>query len=252
MGVAPRPRLHKDLIMTLLSAVLSSAKVLAHGAGRRYIQTLCRAEAKNQKVGRLNERGVEYEFVFRFVAQCRPRSVLDVGTGATALPSLLRTCGPTVRAIDNVSDYWPNGMLNRHYHVEDEDICQGAVGTYDMITCVSVLEHIRDPTSAIRSMLKALNTGGSLIVTFPYSELRYIPNVYDLPNSAYGKGEPYVCQSYSREDLKRWFASCQITDQEYWKFWDGEFWTCGKMLPFPIQSSVNEPHQLTCLRAVRS
>lgn len=65
---------------------------------------------------------MEYGFVFRSVAATCPKSVLDVGTGQTALPSLLRTCGPVVTATDNIKGYWPKGMTNWHYHVIQDDI----------------------------------------------------------------------------------------------------------------------------------
>ena len=37
-------------------------------------------------------------------------------------PVLLRTCGFIVTAIDNVHDYWPQGMVHRHWAVHHQDI----------------------------------------------------------------------------------------------------------------------------------
>jgi trans-aconitate methyltransferase len=118
-----------------------------------------------------------------------PETVLDVGTGTNALPSLIRTCGPVVTAIDNVTDYWPDGMVNRHFHVRDEDATRKISGKYDLVTCVSVLQHIQAHDDAIRRMLEALKPGAHLALTFPYNERRYIDNVYQLPGAGYGQDQ---------------------------------------------------------------
>ena len=79
-------------------------------------------EYKRQTFIGLSERPVEYSFVFKCIGMLCPTRVLDVGTGTTALPHLIRNCGPLVTAIDNINDYWPSGMSNRHYYVLDKDI----------------------------------------------------------------------------------------------------------------------------------
>lgn len=80
-----------------------------------YPRWVCEREFKRQELGRLNERPIEYGFVFNRMAELYPKRILDVGTGTTAVPSVMRTCGPIVTASDNVRDYWPHGMFNRHY-----------------------------------------------------------------------------------------------------------------------------------------
>jgi len=77
-----------------------------------YPAWLCRREYSSQKFTRFNERPVELSFVFRKIGEIYPRTVLDVGTGTTALPHLMRSCGCLVSAVDNVNDYWPTGMVN--------------------------------------------------------------------------------------------------------------------------------------------
>ena len=171
----------------------------------RYAEWVCREEYEAQRFTRFNERPVEFEFVFRKLAHLYPRHILDIGTGTTALPHLLSNCGFLVTAIDNVKDYWPEGMTNRHYHVIDDDITQTRLNTtYECIICLSVIEHIVKPDDAIRNMFKLLTPNGHMILTFPYSEQRYVQNVYELPGSSYGQRAPYMCQSYSRVDLNRW------------------------------------------------
>ena len=82
--------------------------------------------------------------------------------------------------IDNVKDYWPSGMSNRHYYILDRDIASSKRleldGKFDLITCVSVLEHIIDHKMALQNMFGLLNEGGHLIITCPYTENNYTEN----------------------------------------------------------------------------
>jgi len=47
-----------------------------------------------------NERTIEYAYVFDAINKHAPRTFLDVGTGKTALPALVKACGIEVFAID--------------------------------------------------------------------------------------------------------------------------------------------------------
>ncbi len=215
-----------------------------------YVAWICKREFDAQSVRRFNERAVEYAYVFSELSRACPRTVLDVGTGATSLPHLMRCCGPMVTAIDNILDYWPDGMINRHYHIIHDDIRRPCLeGTFDFMTCISVLEHIPEASTAVANMLRLLNPGGILVLTFPYTESEYVENVYDLPASSYGQDLPYVCQSFSRLQLEQWFgtAGARIERQEYWQFWTGRYWAVGEKVMPPRRVSRDERHQHTCL-----
>lgn len=216
----------------------------------RYPKRICRKEFESQTFTRFNERPIEFSFVFRKIGEIYPRTILDVGTGTTALPHLMRNCGYVVTASDNVQDYWPSGMLNRHYHIIDDDITETRLsGPFDLITCISVLEHIEKPDFAFRNMFSLLKPDGHLILTFPYKEKDYVRNVYELPGSSYGKGAPYITQSFSRSKVERWLRENRgtIIDQEYWQFWEGDYWTVGKQLIPPRRVTADDKHQLTCI-----
>lgn len=211
---------------------------------------VCKREFEQQSFYRFNERPVEYAFVFRQLVRIYPRKVLDVGTGTTALPHLMRNCGCLVTAVDNIKDYWPSGMANRHYHVINDDITDSRLhDKFDLITCISVLEHIETPEAAIRNMLNLLNPNGYLILTFPYTENKYTKNVYKLHGSSYGQNAPYITQSYSRNELSKWLKDNDgvIIEQEYWQFWDGDFWTIGNQIIPPLKVSVEDKHQISCV-----
>jgi 2-polyprenyl-3-methyl-5-hydroxy-6-metoxy-1,4-benzoquinol methylase len=215
-----------------------------------YPKWICRREFESQAFTRFNERPIEFSFVFRNLGAIYPRTILDVGSGTTALPHLMRTCGFLVTAMDNVHDYWPSGMVNRHYHVIDDDITAPRLAaTFDLITCISVLEHVEKPDDAVRSMFSLLNPGGHLILTCPYTERSYVRNVYELAGSSYGQGAPYITQSYSRRELQRWLKenSGTIVSQEYWQFWEGDHWTVGRQVLPPRIVTSDDKHQLTCV-----
>src|SRR5690606_8393213 len=161
-----------------------------------------------------------------------------------------RNCGGLVTAKDNVRDYWPSGMVNRHYYIVDDDIRDTRLsGKFDLITCISVLEHIQESDRAVRNMVALLEPHGHLILTFPYNETNYVRNVYELPGSSYGQGVPYITQSYSRRELERWTREngAEIVEQEYWQFWDGDHWTVGEQVIPPKRVGPTDKHQLTCI-----
>ena len=219
--------------------------------GNIYVWQLCRREYECQAFQGFNERPVELRFVFDQLAKLCPAKVLDVGTGLTALPSLLRTCGCIVTAIDNIHDYWPDGMVNRHFHVIHDDITQTRLteNQFDFVTCISVLEHIPNHDAAVRSMFSLLKPGGHLVLTFPYNECKYVDNVYKLPGSV-GEGKfPFVTQVYSRQQIDKWLTenSAKLVAQEYWRFFTGEFWTLGQPLCPPVEVTSTDGHHITCL-----
>ncbi len=225
-------------------------KSAVHWAGRRYIRTICASEAEGQKFSVHNECPIEYRFALQCLADGKPTSVLDVGTGTTAWPPLMRHCGYIVTAIDNVRDYWPKGMVNRHWTVLDVDI--QAPGTFaqrefDAVTCISVREHIEDHEQAVRNMAKLLKTGGSLILTTPYSQFNPYPNVYRHPDALYGTNAPYICRSSSAAEMERW-VGCGLTleRRELWRLFTGPVWATGARCKWERVDREDQPHQLGC------
>ncbi len=228
-------------------------KILIHYIGTYYLRVTCAKEYKKQKYTGYNERPVEFAFLFQKISEYWPRTILDVGTGKTALPHLMRNCGFLVTAVDNVKDYWPVGMVNHHYHVIDDDITHSKIsGSFDVITCISVLEHIEEHKKAMLSMYRLLNPGGHLILTCPFSERQYVPDVYKLLESSAGV-MPFSTQSFSRKEVDGWLADSpfELVEQEYWKFFDGDFWTCGSRLEKPLKVSKESCHQLSCMVLMR-
>ena len=67
-------------------------------AGKQYCTRTNRWWYESQRFRMINERPIEYAFMFRAIRNLMPKTVLDVGTGDTALPSLIRACCPMVTA----------------------------------------------------------------------------------------------------------------------------------------------------------
>jgi 2-polyprenyl-3-methyl-5-hydroxy-6-metoxy-1,4-benzoquinol methylase len=225
-------------------------KVAVHRAGQWYIRKICLNELRHQVFSVHNERSIEYRFALQALGENRPRTVLDVGTGTTAWPRLLRNCGYVVTAIDNVRDYWPEGMVNRHWAVLDVDIANpdGRLPEkYDAITCISVLEHIEDHTRAVWNMGALLKTGGLLILTTPFSHDNPHPNVYTHADALYGKDFPYICRSSSVAELHQWLAcDLKLERRELWRLFTGPVWATGERCEWEQAETEREPHQLAC------
>jgi len=235
-------------------SIKASVKAYAKRIGLLYPRFRCKREYDSQRFRAINERPIEYSFVFSQLTLLWPKTVLDVGTGTTALPHLMRNCGFLVTAVDNVRDYWPNGMVNRHYHVIDDDITDTRLHqTFDVITCVSVLEHIKEHRAAVKSMFSLLNPGGHLLMTFPYNERQYVRNVYELPDSSVDTELPFTTQAFSRNEVDAWLrdTDMRIQEQHYWQFFSGEYWTCGSRICPPVPVDRDSRHQLCCLSFVK-
>jgi SAM-dependent methyltransferase len=239
----------------MASSVLAPIKGLVHALGRKYIDAVVRSEADAQTFKHYNERPVEFSFALRAIAERRPKTVCDVGTGDTAFPHLLRNCGCVVTAIDNVRDYWDAGMVNRHWPVQDVDITNlNGFGTrrFDAVTCISVLEHIKDHQVAVANMASILNPGGLLIVTTPFSRDNPHENVYTRSDSSYrNDGLVYPCRSSSQRELDGWLSlGLKLEKAEYWRMWSGPVWTSGERVDWK-QTRADESHQLGCFAFVK-
>lgn len=193
---------------------------------------------------RRNERIIEYSFAMRSICQVAPLTVLDVGTGQTALPAVIANCGIRVLAIDR------DMVQNRHYMVGQLDITQGKIDMkFDLVSCISVLEHVSDPDAAVSNMAQMLNPGGHLCLTFPYNEDRYIENVYKLPGAGYGQKANFPCHIFCWENVSKWTRNnhLRLIEQERWKCFTGEYWTFGERIFPPILAEFGDPHHLACL-----
>lgn len=210
----------------------------------------------------LNERSVEYAYVFSRLAARGTGSLLDVGPGKSAFPMLADLAGWRVVAVDNIVDFWRRGPLgvrwglfNEHFLVKDADLTKSPPPpAFDVVTCISTFEHVIDKEGLFRAMSMALRPGGELLITTPYTEDGGVPNAYDFPGSdAQGRTVPYICRVLDRAELTRLCAAngMQVQGMEYWRFWEGKHWSVGQPLPKGHVSSATQPHDLACITLVK-
>jgi SAM-dependent methyltransferase len=217
---------------------------------RVYLGPLLRREWRRPQWLEPNERPVEYDFALRAIVASGAREILDVGTGTTAWPHLLANCGLRVTAIDHAPGYWRRRPFNRHYHVLDDDVTHSRLErSFDLVTCISVLEHIPDHRAAVRGMLELVRPGGHVVITVPYCEGRFVEDVYRLPEAGYGAAFPFIGRVYSRAEVDDWTAggAAEVVEQEYYEVFTGELWTFGERVPRPRRVGAGGRHHLTAL-----
>ena len=98
---------------------------------------------------------------------------LDVGCGAGLLSEAMARAGAEVTAIDLAPDLVRVGRLHAleaglkvDYRVQSvEALASAEAGSYDVVTCMEMLEHVPDPGSILRACAQLLRPGGRLFVS---------------------------------------------------------------------------------------
>ena len=139
------------------------------------------------------------ELIRKECAGVRADRVLDIGPGyaSFSLISAEVTGAAEITFVDTSSDVL-------HFQEEEcrrrgvrfrsvlmtlgKDPLAGEQGSFDLIHCQEVLEHLEDPASLVRGLVKILSTGGWLIVTVPTAcSERWLTFL----NPGYMKNEPH-------------------------------------------------------------
>ena len=99
------------------------------------------------------------------------KSALDVGCGAGLLAEPLARLGATVTAIDAAPeliavarDHAAGQGLEIDYRAGD---VRDLDGTFDLVTCMEVIEHVADPAAFLRALSKRLTNDGLLVLSTP-------------------------------------------------------------------------------------
>lgn len=100
------------------------------------------------------------------------KTALDVGCGAGLLAEPLKRLGAAVTAIDAAPENI--AVARDHAHTSGLVIDYRAGGveavageTFDLVTCLEVIEHVADPASFVAGLAGALAEGGLLILSTP-------------------------------------------------------------------------------------
>jgi ubiquinone/menaquinone biosynthesis C-methylase UbiE len=105
---------------------------------------------------------------------------LDVGCSSGYMIEEVLENFPDVNIIG--VDYFSAGILQCHKRLPDIPIfqmdlsnCQFPDNLFDSITCLNVLEHIQDDTSALKHLYRITKPGGKIVITVPMGQ-----NLYDI------------------------------------------------------------------------
>ncbi len=125
----------------------------------------------------------------RTAAEIAPGRALEVGPGAGIYLPVLAALADTVVASDVQADFLEHaeGLRAEHPGLElvADDITASELGegSFDLILCSEVIEHISDSPAALRSMHRLLRPGGRLVISTPqrYSPLELAARVATRP-----------------------------------------------------------------------
>lgn len=112
-----------------------------------------------------------------------PIKLLDVGTGRGIFPMICPNAW-TTHVTEPDSSLWP-GLAELERITVFEKL-KDANKSYDVITCMQVLEHVEDPQKLLKQMWEKVKSPGMLIFTVPIHEQlkdadhKWMFNYYDV------------------------------------------------------------------------
>lgn len=98
------------------------------------------------------------------------KKVLDVGCGGGILAESMAKLGAEVKGVDMAEQSLNVARLHaleqkvtlEYQQVVIEDLAQQEAGTYDVVTCMEMLEHVPDPASVVAACARLVKPGGQL------------------------------------------------------------------------------------------
>lgn len=115
-------------------------------------------------------------------AGLRGKSVVDVGCGGGILAEGMAARGAQVTGIDLGEKalgvarlhLLESGLQVNYLAVSAEEFAQSNPATYDVVTCLEMLEHVPDPASTVRACAALLKPGGTAV----FSTINRNPKAY--------------------------------------------------------------------------
>jgi 2-polyprenyl-6-hydroxyphenyl methylase/3-demethylubiquinone-9 3-methyltransferase len=116
------------------------------------------------------------------ITNLQGKRVLDVGCGGGILAESLSKAGATVTGIDLSSKalkvaelhQLESGTSVRYLTISAEDLAKEESQSYDVVTCMEMLEHVPDPSSVVQACAKLCKPGGHIF----FSTLNRNPKSY--------------------------------------------------------------------------
>lgn len=109
-----------------------------------------------------------------FVESCMPlagRRVLDVGCGGGLLSEAMAVRGAVVTGIDLAPELVQVARLHAletgarvdYREISAESLAETDAGSFDLLTCMEMLEHVPDPRSVVSACAQLVKPGGVLV-----------------------------------------------------------------------------------------
>lgn len=103
-------------------------------------------------------------------ARINGKKVIDIGCGGGILAESMAARGAQVTGVDLSEKalgvarlhLFESGQSVDYRHISAEDIAKEAPGTFDVVTCMEMLEHVPDPASTIRACATLVKPGGQV------------------------------------------------------------------------------------------
>ena len=110
------------------------------------------------------------------------KTVIDIGCGGGILAESMARKGANVTGIDlsekalKVADLHSleAGIAMRYEHISAEDLAEREPGTFDVVTCMEMLEHVPDPSAVVQACATLVKPGGHVF----FSTLNRNPKSY--------------------------------------------------------------------------
>ncbi|WP_153160450.1 bifunctional 2-polyprenyl-6-hydroxyphenol methylase/3-demethylubiquinol 3-O-methyltransferase UbiG [Zoogloea sp. 1C4] len=101
-------------------------------------------------------------------AQIAGKKVVDIGCGGGILAESMAARGAQVTGVDLSEKalgvarlhLYESGQTVDYRHISAEDIARECPGSFDVVTCMEMLEHVPDPASTIRACAALVKPGG--------------------------------------------------------------------------------------------
>ena len=103
------------------------------------------------------------------IAPLAQQRVLDVGCGGGILADSMARCGAEVLGIDLSTKALKVAQLHaleaetpnlRYLEISAEELALDQPGSFDIVTCMEMLEHVPDPASVVRACAQLVKPGG--------------------------------------------------------------------------------------------
>lgn len=101
-------------------------------------------------------------------AQIAGKKVVDIGCGGGILAESMAARGAQVTGVDLSEKalgvarlhLYESGQTVDYRHISAEEIARECPGSFDVVTCMEMLEHVPDPASTIRACATLVKPGG--------------------------------------------------------------------------------------------